>query len=84
MDRRTTCLRQADAFREKALADPEHPTNGSTQPSCGWSEPGEAGCRVMCDLKSMGERAYVRRRRQARSARLPRKASEARNHALDQ
>ncbi|RXH35925.1 hypothetical protein XH99_07700 [Bradyrhizobium nanningense] len=24
MDRRTACLRQADAFREKALADPEH------------------------------------------------------------
>ncbi|WP_407189559.1 hypothetical protein [Bradyrhizobium centrosematis] len=24
MDRRTACLHQADAFREKALADPEH------------------------------------------------------------
>ena len=24
VDRRTACLRQADAFREKALADPEH------------------------------------------------------------
>ena len=24
MDRRTACLQQADAFREKALADPEH------------------------------------------------------------
>ncbi|MBH5369980.1 hypothetical protein [Bradyrhizobium glycinis] len=24
MDRRTACLHQANAFREKALADPEH------------------------------------------------------------
>ncbi|HEX9210994.1 MAG TPA: hypothetical protein VF901_10820 [Bradyrhizobium sp.] len=24
MDRRTACLQQADAFREKAIADPEH------------------------------------------------------------
>ncbi|QOZ69668.1 hypothetical protein [Bradyrhizobium arachidis] len=24
MDRRTACLHQADIFREKALADPEH------------------------------------------------------------
>ncbi|UPJ45506.1 hypothetical protein IVB40_16540 [Bradyrhizobium sp. 40] len=24
MDRRTACLHQADAFREKAIADPEH------------------------------------------------------------
>ncbi|GLR84936.1 hypothetical protein [Bradyrhizobium iriomotense] len=24
MDRRTACLNQANAFREKALADPEH------------------------------------------------------------
>jgi len=24
VDRRTACLHQADAFREKALADPEH------------------------------------------------------------
>lgn len=24
MDRRTACLQQANAFREKALADPEH------------------------------------------------------------
>ncbi|MGY4624173.1 hypothetical protein [Bradyrhizobium sp. USDA 4486] len=24
MDRRTACLHQADLFREKALADPEH------------------------------------------------------------
>lgn len=24
MDRRTACLHQADAFRKKALADPEH------------------------------------------------------------
>jgi hypothetical protein len=24
MDRKTACLRQADAFRERALADPEH------------------------------------------------------------
>ena len=24
MDRRTACLHQADAFREKALADPDH------------------------------------------------------------
>ena len=24
MDRRTACLHQADAFRERAIADPEH------------------------------------------------------------
>ncbi|MDD1535569.1 MULTISPECIES: hypothetical protein [unclassified Bradyrhizobium] len=46
MDRRTACLHQADAFREKALADPEHHDQWIDE-AIKWLERAmEAGCRA--------------------------------------
>ena len=39
VDRRTACLHQADAFREKAIADPEHHDQWIDEAINGWNGP---------------------------------------------
>lgn len=51
MDRRTACLHQADAFREKALADPEHHDEWIDE-AIKWLERAmEASCRAVVALE---------------------------------
>lgn len=51
MDRRTACLHQADAFREKALADPEHHDEWIDE-AIKWLERAmEASCRAVVTME---------------------------------
>jgi 5,10-methylenetetrahydrofolate reductase len=52
VDRRTACLHQADAFREKAIADPEHHDQWIDE-AIKWLERAmEAGCRAVVTLEA--------------------------------
>ncbi|MBH5397946.1 hypothetical protein HZZ13_09105 [Bradyrhizobium sp. CNPSo 4010] len=52
MDRRTACLHQANAFREKALADPEHHDQWIDE-AIKWLERAmEASCRAVITMES--------------------------------
>ncbi|MET4277312.1 MULTISPECIES: hypothetical protein [unclassified Bradyrhizobium] len=52
MDRRTACLHQADAFREKAIADPEHHDQWIDE-AIKWLERAmEAGCRAVVTVEA--------------------------------
>ena len=52
VDRRTTCLHQADAFREKAIADPEHHDQWIDE-AIKWLERAmEAGCRAVVTVEA--------------------------------
>ncbi|RQH16229.1 hypothetical protein [Bradyrhizobium sp. RP6] len=54
MDRRTACLHQADAFREKALADPEHHDQWIDE-AIKWLERAmEASCRAVITVAEDG------------------------------
>lgn len=51
MDRRTACLHQANAFREKALADPEHHDQWIDE-AIKWLERAmEASCRAVVTME---------------------------------
>lgn len=51
LDRRTACLHQADAFREKALADPEHHDEWIDE-AIKWLERAmEASCRAVVTVE---------------------------------
>ncbi|KRP91327.1 MULTISPECIES: hypothetical protein [Bradyrhizobium] len=51
MDRRTACLHQANAFREKALADPEHHDQWIDE-AIKWLERAmEASCRAVITME---------------------------------
>ncbi|EIG63366.1 hypothetical protein ABIB90_003765 [Bradyrhizobium sp. JR4.1] len=51
MDRRTACLHQADAFREKAIADPEHHDQWIDE-AIKWLERAmEAGCHAVVTVE---------------------------------
>ena len=51
VDRRTACLLQADAFREKALADPEHHDEWIDE-AIKWLERAmEASCRAVVTVE---------------------------------
>ena len=51
MDRRTACLHQADAFREKALADPDHHDEWIDE-AIKWLERAmEASCRAVATVE---------------------------------
>jgi hypothetical protein len=51
VDRRTACLHQADAFREKAIADPEHHDQWIDE-AIKWLERAmEAGCRAVVTVE---------------------------------
>jgi hypothetical protein len=52
VDRRTACLHQADAFREKAIADPEHHDQWIDE-AINWLERAmEAGCRAVVTVEA--------------------------------
>jgi len=52
VDRRTACLHQADAFREKAIADPENHDQWIDE-AIKWLERAmEAGCRAVVTLEA--------------------------------
>jgi hypothetical protein len=52
VDRRTACLHQADAFREKALADPEHHDQWIDE-AIKWLERAmEASCRAAVTIEA--------------------------------
>ena len=52
VDRRTACLHQADAFREKAIADPEHHDQWIDE-AIKWLERAmEAGCRAVVTVEA--------------------------------
>lgn len=55
MDRKTACLRQADAFRERALADPEHHDQWIDEAITWLERAREAGCRVSVNIEGDGE-----------------------------
>jgi hypothetical protein len=52
VDRRTACLHQADAFREKAIADPEHHDQWIDE-AIKWLERAmEASCRAVVTVEA--------------------------------
>src|SRR3954464_9509984 len=52
VDRRTACLHQADVFREKAIADPEHHDQWIDE-AIKWLERAmEAGCRAVMTVEA--------------------------------
>ncbi|WP_051380508.1 hypothetical protein [Bradyrhizobium sp. WSM1743] len=54
MDRRTACLQQANAFREKALADPEHHDQWIDE-AIKWLERAmEASCHAVITMEADG------------------------------
>ncbi|NUR10405.1 MAG: hypothetical protein HOQ20_00960 [Bradyrhizobium sp.] len=60
MDRRTACLHQADAFREKALADPEHHDEWIDE-AIKWLERAmEASCRAVVSVEAAQVQEPVR------------------------
>ncbi len=57
MDRRTACLHQANAFREKALADPEHHDQWIDE-AIKWLERAmEASCHAVITMDDDGSEA---------------------------
>lgn len=56
MDRRTACLHQANAFREKALADPEHHDQWIDE-AIKWLERAmEASCHAVITVEAAADR----------------------------
>jgi hypothetical protein len=52
VDRRTACLHQADAFREKAIADPEHHDQWIDEAIKSLERAMEAGCRAVVTVEA--------------------------------